>query len=121
MDLDIGKRVGSKIRLFREARGLTQAQLADILGKSVETVSNFERGKVVTSLHTLDRVARHLGVGIRNFFDEDALPETPEIIRSPAAIAVRNATDILPDDDLEVVAGLIAVLEGRRRRSGRSS
>ncbi len=116
--MGIGKKVGSKIRQFRETRGLTQAQLADILGKSVETISNFERGKVVTSLLTLEQLARHLNVRIRDFFDEDAVVMVLEP-SSAFAVTVRNAADILPEEDLEVVAGLVAVLEARKRREGR--
>ena len=43
MAMELSKNVGRKIKQHREARGLTQVQLASLLGKSVETISNFER------------------------------------------------------------------------------
>ena len=54
--MDIGIHIGTRIRAFREARGLTQAQLAQLMRKNVETISNFERGRVVTSIRTLDQL-----------------------------------------------------------------
>lgn len=111
----IGKQVGKRIKELREARGLTQAQLAALLGKSVETISNFERGKVMTSLLTLEQLAGCFRVAVPEFFaDSPAAP--PSEAQSNSAIKVRNAVDLLSEDDLEIIAGLVDVLEVRRRR-----
>lgn len=116
MATDIGKQVGSRIRQFREARGLTQAGLADLLGKSVVTISNFERGKVVTGLHTLEQLARHLHVSVRDFF-EDAPPEPLPSPEAEFAVMVRNVLTRLSDNDLKgIVTGLNEVLDARQRR-----
>jgi|AGTN01.3.fsa_nt_gi Predicted transcriptional regulators len=115
MATDIGKQVGKKLKALREARGLTQTQLAGVLGKSIETISNFERGKVVTSLLTLDKLARYFGVAVKDFFS-DVPAMQPLEQRSVSATKVLNAADLLPEDDLEIVAGLVDVLEARRRR-----
>lgn len=64
------KQVGGRLKELREARGLTQAQLAHLLGKSWETISNFERGKTLPSLVTLEQVAGVLGLSMREFFDD---------------------------------------------------
>lgn len=114
MATEIGKQVGKRIKELREARGLTQAQLAGLLGKSVETISNFERGKVITSLLTLEQLASHFGVAVRYFFADFPAPQ-PHGLQSETAIKVRNAADLLPEEDLEIIAGLIDVLEARRR------
>ncbi|MBI5165226.1 MAG: helix-turn-helix transcriptional regulator [Magnetospirillum sp.] len=119
MAREIGKQVGKAIKDLREAHGLTQAQLAGLLGKSVETISNFERGKVVTSLLTLEQLAGCLGVAVRDFFTDSpaAAPVKPY---SDFAAKVRNAADYLSEDDLEIVAGLVDVLAARgRRRHGK--
>lgn len=116
--MEIGKQVGKRIKEFREARGLTQAQLAQLLGKSIETISNFERGKVVTSLHTLDQLARLLNVKIKDFFDDErGIPPEPEF-PSASAQTLANALKLLPEDDLEVLAAVAGVLESQRRRKG---
>lgn len=117
MGTEIGKQIGRRLKELREARGLTQSQLAAILGKSVETISNFERGKVITSVLTLDRLARHLNVRVIDFFaaDDEVTPGGVQEL-SKHALTVRNAAEFLSDDDLEIVAGLVEVLEARHHR-----
>ncbi|GHU04404.1 transcriptional regulator [Alphaproteobacteria bacterium] len=100
--------------MHREAQGLTQLQLAELLCKSVETISNFERGKVVTSLYTLERLAHHLRVKVRDFFDEDEYPPVKPV--SGSGQRLLNAIDLLSEDDLDVLADIAALLESRRRR-----
>lgn len=55
------KHVGKRIRAARKGAGLTQEQLAAMIDKSVETVSNLERGHTAPSLETLALVASTLG------------------------------------------------------------
>lgn len=116
MAMEIGKQIGRRIKEFRESRGLTQAQLAQLSGKSVETISNFERGKVVTGLHTLDQLARLLNVRIKDFFDDEGgIPPEPAF-PSASAQTLANALKLLSEDDLEVLAAVAGVLESQRRR-----
>ncbi|ABC24138.1 XRE family transcriptional regulator [Rhodospirillum rubrum] len=121
--MELGQQIGRKIRTLRERRGLTQSQLASLLGKSGETISNFERGKVVTSIQTLDQMAKVLNVRLMDFFDGVAVgaadrQHRAERARSSHAQTVRNAADLLPEEDLEILAGLATLLESRRRREG---
>jgi transcriptional regulator with XRE-family HTH domain len=55
--------------IARKSLGLTQKKLSDRLGKSVETISNIERGAVWTSLEMLESLARCLGCKIESFFE----------------------------------------------------
>jgi transcriptional regulator with XRE-family HTH domain len=68
---EIGERFGRRVRELREARRLTQHQLAKLLLKSVETVSNFERGKMLPSLRTMAGLASTLGVELKALFEFD--------------------------------------------------
>lgn len=116
MEMDIGKLVGSRVKQFREMRGLTQAALAELTMKSVVTVSNIERGKVVLSLRTLEQFARHLNVSIRDFF-EDTPPMPLPSPEAEFAVTIRNVLTRLSDDDIgKIVIGLNDVLDARRRR-----
>lgn len=115
MQMGLGQRIGNRIKALRETRGLTQAQLADLMGKSVETISNFERGKVLTSLHTLERLARHLRVPIRDFFADDALPQDAQPL-SPNQQKVYNSVSLLSEGDLDLLADFITLLQARQRR-----
>lgn len=61
--------IGSSIQQRRKTQRLTQAQLSELLGKSVETISNIERGAVSTSLEMLENLANCLGCNIDNLFE----------------------------------------------------
>lgn len=65
----IEKRLGNKVAEFRLAQGLTQAQLAEVVGLSVETISRLERGVTIPSLKTLDHLAKALKTPISHFFE----------------------------------------------------
>ncbi|MBW7852147.1 MAG: helix-turn-helix transcriptional regulator [Rhodospirillales bacterium] len=110
--------IGKKIKLVRDQRGLTQAELARRCGKTVETVSNIERGKTLPGLLTLDRIAHNLGVPIQelvadhgNGVSDNGLGDYLEMVLR----AVRR----LPEEDLELVAGIIHLLNLRRRNAAR--
>lgn len=115
MARQIGKQVGRRLKSLREARGLAQAQLATISGKSIETISTFERGKVVTSLPTLEQIARILRVHLKDFF-EDQMSVEDQPSSSKNALIVRNAPDFLSEDDLDIVATLVEKLAELKRR-----
>ncbi len=54
--------LGKNIAALRAARGLTQAELADRLHFTYQTVSNWERGISQPDLDTLSRLASYFGV-----------------------------------------------------------
>lgn len=113
--MDIGIHIGTRIRAFREARGLTQAQLAQLMRKNVETISNFERGRVITSIRTLDQLARILNVRIADFF-LDTLPAPGDMqTMSDSALKVLNGVKLLPEEDVELLAGIVGVMERRHK------
>jgi transcriptional regulator with XRE-family HTH domain len=62
MKRDISTKFGKRMRELREAKTMTQAEIASLILKSVETVSNFERGKTLPGLRTLARISEVLGV-----------------------------------------------------------
>ena len=117
MGMDLGRRIGRRIRQLREERGLTQAQFAELTGKAVETISNMERGKTIPGLLTLDQFARHLGVPLEEMVKSDQ-PEADPHSQNAAIVAV--AARRLPDTEMELVAGMIGLLDKQRRKSRRS-
>lgn len=69
------RKIGGKIAEIRLERKFTQAQLAEKMGLSVESVSRMERGVTFPSLKTMEKVGEALGVPLKSFFDfedEDA-------------------------------------------------
>lgn len=54
--------LGERIRALREANGLSQAELARLIGSTQPSIARLEAGRVSPTLETLDRVAAALGV-----------------------------------------------------------
>ena len=98
-DPELLKTVGESLRLAREARSVTQARLAELIGIEVETLSRYETGASSPSLTTLHRGARSLGLSL------------PELLE---ASAVDPSADAL-GAELERVAGLLQVMDPSRR------
>lgn len=119
MNDDIGIQLGERLKLLREAEGLTQAQLAGILGKSVETISNFERGRTIPSVRTLDFLSKKLEVPISDFFD-DQPPKKDLAGLSKNESKLKSLLPLLAEDDLELLVSVSGVLETRRRKANSS-
>jgi len=68
---DIEKRIGSKITEIRLSKKFTQAQLAEKLDVSVETISRMERSASFPSLKTIENLSRALNVPLKSLFDFD--------------------------------------------------
>lgn len=63
------KCIGAKITEYRLSQKLTQAQLAERVDLSVETVSRLERGVSLPSIKTMDKIAHALNTPLKSFFD----------------------------------------------------
>ena len=69
------KHIGRKIERVRRLRGMTQADLGDILGVTKQAVSKMEQNDVLDN-DKIKQVAKALGVreeGLRNFTEETVL------------------------------------------------
>ena len=71
---DIQSRFGARVRELRKQRGMTQEQLAEAIGKSVDTVSNIERGFSSTRIKTAARLAEILEVALPDLFEPATRP-----------------------------------------------
>src|SRR5487761_1058221 len=66
---DIDRHVGARIRERRIMLGLTQQQLADLIGVTYQQAHKYERGINRVSAGRLYEVAQVLGVPVGYFFD----------------------------------------------------
>lgn len=64
------------LRAMREARGLTQAQLAALVGVSRQTIISIERDRFDPSLPLAFRLARQLDTSIEQLFIFDDEPSS---------------------------------------------
>jgi len=67
--MDLKRRIAIKIKTSRKARRLTQEDLAGLIGRSVDALSNIERAKGLPSLDTLEAIAAKLEIPIAEFFE----------------------------------------------------
>lgn len=69
-------RFGKRVRSLRHLRGLTQEQLAERTGLSVEYVSKVERGLASPSFRTIAHLSNVLDVSASTLFDFSKLDES---------------------------------------------
>lgn len=109
---DLRKRFGRLVAAHRKRAGITQADLSQRTGMSVEMVSKIEIGATGARFGNIEKLAKALGVDPAEFFT----PQVPGSVfrRGPYHdITVQLAG--LPDEELRWVQGVIeAALKGRR-------
>lgn len=59
--------IGSKLKILRKGRKMTQEQLAERIGVNRATISNYEIGRRSPSLNDLKRFAEFFGVSLDYF------------------------------------------------------
>lgn len=70
-DQEFRKKFGNRLRILRLVRRLTQEQLAELAGLSVNFVSLVETGQSSPSAETISKLARALGVNEGELFKFD--------------------------------------------------
>lgn len=89
-EYSVSNSIGAKLKTLRKGRKLTQQELADRLGVTRATISNYEVGRRSPHLSELKRFADFYGVGLDYFgiipTDEafDLLSRAREVFNNPA-------------------------------------
>lgn len=65
---ELRNKFGRKLRKIRRDRDLTQEQLAEAIGVTLDFISRMERGQDAASFETLDKLAKVLGVPVSELF-----------------------------------------------------
>lgn len=63
--------IGEKMSSLRRERGMSQSQLAEAVGVSVVTISNWENGRANPKTGYLLKLAQVLNCGIAYFFEAE--------------------------------------------------
>lgn len=108
--------VGLRIRGERLARGITQEQLSERIDRTVETVSNLERGKAWPGIDTLLQICDVFQISIAQLFEDEGVSH-PSRRRVELQARLKNLTNSLMDDDLEIAVRQVEVLANGKRRS----
>jgi transcriptional regulator with XRE-family HTH domain len=113
-------RVGNRVRLLREAKGLSIRELSRRSGLAPQVLSRTERAMTEITITSLGRICEALGLTLPEFFEEDAVPHHPEF-RSPAAQRAAKVLAALPPEQANRVAhGLETMFPGPPRQPRRS-
>ena len=100
--------VGSAIRKLRRDAGMTQQQLAEMVGIKFQQIQKYETGMNRISASRLWDIADAMGVTIAFFFE--GLAEGAELAQAAGA-------DLMADKEaLELVRSYYAIPEAQRRR-----
>lgn len=86
--------VGRKISELRKGRNMTQMEVADLMGISVQAVSNWERGNSMPDISKLPELAKIFGVSI-----DEILGEKSELVEN---LARGNVEDYLENNEISV-------------------
>ncbi|HWI29275.1 MAG TPA: helix-turn-helix domain-containing protein [Stellaceae bacterium] len=103
--------VGSRIRLQRVMRGLTQSELAKLVGISFQSVQKYERGENRVSASRLHEFATALGVNEQFFFDG-----LGGEVAAPTAGAPEPALSALEGKELQRQLAAVMGIEDKRLR-----
>lgn len=89
------KEIGERIRLYRKSRNMSQARLAEIIGKSTGAIGMYECGKREPDLDTIEALADAFNVSMRDLIP--AAEETAEIVSTAtkATVPVTSEARIL--------------------------
>jgi len=85
----MGTTIGERVRAYRLRRGLTQARLAHLVGRSERWLIEFENGGVDPRLSDALAIARELGVGVDDLAGQSA-PVARRTGRPPPRPPVRS-------------------------------
>ncbi|VAX07880.1 hypothetical protein MNBD_GAMMA26-2356 [hydrothermal vent metagenome] len=69
--MNLKTQFGRKLRLLRMQVDLTQEQLAEQVGLTIESISNIERGIFGPKFDNLEKIANALNVEVKELFDFD--------------------------------------------------
>lgn len=104
-----GRSFGRRLQALRRERGLTQEQLAELIDRSVDTISNIERGIAQPSYETLRRIADGFGISLGNL---TAAPhEGAEEVDPERTRLIATATQILSGMDVPALRLAVAQLQ----------
>src|SRR5690348_14676217 len=112
---DIDRHVGARIRERRIMLGLTQQQLADLIGVTYQQAHKYERGINRVSAGRLFEIARVLSVPIGYFYEgltEGSEPKAPTARERMMLELARNFSEIRNEKHQEAFSQLARALSG---------
>ena len=111
--MELQTRIGLRLQALRKAKGLTQEELAERSGKSVDTLSLVERGRILPTLDTLYALSEAVGEPITSLLPDGAVVP----IAMPVARIREKVWAMLCGFDEKLLLVALAQLEALRELS----
>lgn len=101
--MSLQRYVGEKIKEFRLKRGMSQEELADLLGTTKQTVSRYETGERKANQDILFKLSEIFKVSIDDFFPSKKENEAKEIVftKLPIVGTVSCGNGVLAYQDID--------------------
>lgn len=109
--------IGMKIQAAREEKGLSQEQLARLVGCSQSALSNYEKGKRRLYLSQLEKMAEVLDKPLEYFVDSLSSSHPPQPTssdRDERFVKLVNLLGRLSDEEINEVMRYIEYLEWKK-------
>lgn len=94
---EIKKKLGKRIKYFRELQGLTQEQLAEKLDINCRSLSFIECGTNFVTAETLEKICDILKVTPKQLFDFEYYTENPENTKQEINRLIENNSEKISD------------------------
>ncbi len=109
--MDAKKSFGKQLRTYRRERDLTQEELAHMINRSVDALSNIERGLSLPSTETLIALSESLDIPLANFVKTlDPRPEAGSKELQKLRTELNGITKKMDERQLTIAIGQMKVL-----------
>lgn len=104
--------LGKRIKILRKQRGVTQAQLAELVSLSTNFIGYIERGVQSPSISTLEKIAEVLRADIGMLFINIDRPLLKPDKKEKMVNKIISRTGAMEIDDIKLLLKLIRRLSG---------
>ncbi len=101
---------GMRVQALRRRRGLTQEELAEAIGKSVDTISNIERGFSSTRIETAQAIADMVEVTLAELFEFEKHANNRDRERRKAIEQIIDMLSEQGDDNIQALGEVIQII-----------
>lgn len=115
MDDRLKSYLAARVRAFRRANGITQADLAAAISRTAEAVSNIERAKSLPSLETILAIANALEAPVREFFPASDSSPRSSLKRLGLEAEATATLNKMTDAQLAIALAQLEALSGLKR------